>query len=54
MDNVTAAVPLPMAFLHYGGLVVALLVEAAIAVAMAYNLIRRNDDRTDNGTGLLE
>ncbi len=54
MDNVTAAVPLPMAFLHYGGLVVALLVEAAIAVAMAYYLIRRNDDRTDNGTGLLE
>lgn len=54
LDNVTAAAPLPMAFLHYGGVVIALLVESAIAVTMAYKLIRRNDDRTDNGTGLLE
>ena len=54
IDNITASVPIPMVFLHYGGLVFTLLFQSAIAVSLAFKLIRRNDDRTNNSAGLFD
>ena len=54
IDNMAAYSPMPLAFLHYGGIVFSLLFESVIAVAMAYKIIRNNDDRTNHSIGLLE
>ncbi len=54
IDIISAYSPMPLAFLHYGGLVFSLFFESVIAVAMAYKIIRNNDDRTNHSIGLLD